>query len=167
MLSVLFFVFLVWTATTVLSHLSPTYFNKIKKLDVFCLIPAWNFFSPIPAKQDCYLMAEEEGKTGSGWIVVCGPRQKKWYSFILNPVKLGNKILFDVSNDLIENRKNTASEPYVITMSHGYLSCMAKIEGCREIMSGDNEYRFSLIAKSNILTDPSMRIVFVSRTHTK
>lgn len=74
------------------------------------LLPAWNFFAPLPNTFDCFLLYRDKdvlGNVGS-WREAGGfNRPRDWTAFLWNTEKLANKTFYD----LVQALENPAEFP--------------------------------------------------------
>ena len=70
----------------------------IKSIDLFSLIPTWNFFAPNPGTNDYHLLYRERLDTGEYgvWMEIPFPKQSGLLKLVWNPRKRRAKVLSDI-----------------------------------------------------------------------
>jgi hypothetical protein len=98
-------VFALWFGVSVLNQLEATGYPAarrialvVKSLDLFSLIPTWNFFAPNPGTNDYHLLYRERLDDGAYgvWREVPFPKQSGLLKLVWNPRKRRAKVLSDV-----------------------------------------------------------------------
>ncbi len=98
-------VFALWFGASVLNQLEATGYAPakrlallVKSLDLFSLIPTWNFFAPNPGTNDYHLLYRERLDAGGYgvWREVPFPKQSGLLKAVWNPRKRRAKVLSDV-----------------------------------------------------------------------
>ena len=95
--------------------------KSIRALDVFGVIPYWNFFAPQPGTWDYSLLYRDRLASGSqtNWreISLCRPRTA--WDWIWNPKKREKKALFDIVTSLMQSA--TVMEPDQLVLTVPYI----------------------------------------------
>jgi len=98
-------VFALWFGVSVLNQLEATGYPAarrvallVKSLDLFSLIPTWNFFAPNPGTNDYHLLYRERLDDGAYgvWREAPFPKQSGPLKLVWNPRKRRAKVLSDV-----------------------------------------------------------------------
>lgn len=98
-------VLVLWFVASVLNQLEATGYASAKRLalllksvDLFSLIPTWNFFAPNPGTNDYHLLYRERLDAGGYgvWREVSFPKQSGLLKLVWNPRKRRAKVLSDV-----------------------------------------------------------------------
>jgi hypothetical protein len=118
--------FISWLGLTIANQFETEISYKIRKLDVFGLIPVWRFFAPHPGIHDHYILVQDCAGDGkfSDWRQLVGPSSRKWESFIWNPGKWENKALADLvqlvaqalRTDSIDRNTLMLTSPYLVLL---------------------------------------------------
>jgi len=90
--------FAAWLVLTITNQFEGTFAYRVRKLDIFGLIPVWKFFAPRPGVHDHYILIQDCDAEGHllEWKQLVGPSARRFESFIWNPGKWENKALADL-----------------------------------------------------------------------
>jgi hypothetical protein len=97
----LFALWLLLSAAVLFPKLSPI----IRRADWLCLVPEWKFFAPNPGRHDFHLLYRDQFRDGTltEWTEVSPTGKRRWWHFLWNPAKRGNKALFDTVSQLFDH----------------------------------------------------------------
>lgn len=96
--------FAAWFALSVGAHLRTDLRGRFLRLEVWGLLPHWNFFAPRPGVHDVHLLyrdVDREGGIGKlGYVPMIGPR--RWFHVLWHPDKVQAKVVSDLAASLQE-----------------------------------------------------------------
>lgn len=93
----------VWFAVSVAAQFRDERFEKLRRFDVFGLVPLFTFFAPNPGHSDQHLLYRDRSASGAvgEWVEIPLVDARRWYSVVWGPDKREKKILADAINSLM------------------------------------------------------------------
>ena len=151
-----------WTALTVGLQV-PGLRNRIRRLDVFLLLPEYRFFAPNPIQYDYHLLYQDEFGDGSvsGWTEVCKLPDRRVLDVVWNPRKRERKALLDAVNLLSEISQ---VEGIYVPATTPYLLLLNKIDSMPRTYSAQRT-RFRLMVSRESRGSYFCTDIFVSDVH--
>lgn len=114
-----------WFVGSVLNQFQFEWFDKIRNLDHFSLLPLWTFFAPNPGQTDYHLVYRDRRADGvtTDWMEVAITQSRKFHSCMWNPEKRSKKVISDVVATLMESIPSVPPDKaaFAIMLSLPYL----------------------------------------------
>lgn len=114
-----------WFVGSVLNQFQFEWFQKVRNVDHFALLPLWTFFAPNPGQTDYHLVYRDRRTDGSitEWMELAITESRKFHSFVWNPEKRSKKVLSDVVATLMESTRHVPPDKtgFAIMLSLPYL----------------------------------------------
>lgn len=99
--------------------------DRLRALDLFGLIPFWNFFAPRPGTWDFHLLYRDQLTDGSitPWREILLTAERRWWHALWHPHRRLKKALFDAGIGLwaypkVEGRDLRISVPYLELLTY-------------------------------------------------
>jgi hypothetical protein len=153
-----------WLLVTILLHLPIS--GRLRDLDLFGVVPVWNFFAPNPGKSDFHLLRRYRSCDGSysDWREVRLLCDRPWYAFLWNPQKRLNKLLLDLCTSLSEARFELDDHQDAILLSPPYLFLLCFLEGLGR-PEGANGLQFLVMYSESCALRVDPAGLFISAVH--
>ncbi|MFF0292213.1 hypothetical protein ACFYST_03485 [Kitasatospora sp. NPDC004614] len=158
--------FVSWLLATALCQAPSRVQNRLRKADVFGLIPRWHFFAPRPGTQDFVLVFRDQASSGSLSRWREAPRlpvSRLPLCALWNPGRRHTKAMIDITVELMNlvvddrNKKEIElSVPYLALLNH--ISGLPRLDG--ECLT-----QFALVATQSSASTEPPEVVFVSSMH--
>ncbi|SRR6266566_465517 len=115
-----------WFALSVASQLPTQLSQRIQKLDVFNMIPRWNFFAPTPGMYDVNLLFRDRLPDGAltRWREVPRSTPPRFINPVWNPGRRHNKAVFDVTRHLADQSSRYRDTPIQVQLSVPYIAIL-------------------------------------------
>ncbi|WP_315072494.1 hypothetical protein [uncultured Microbacterium sp.] len=132
-------------ALTALSQLPGHSFDRIRRQDLFGLIPNWKFFAPIPATDDyeVFHRIRSDGDDWQDWTRTSPPAPRRLVHLVWFPGRRADKGIFDHASELAQLAITASAAELVLSPS--YLVVTAAVQ--RRILSLDGvaAHQFAVI----------------------
>src|SRR5580704_14833532 len=91
---VIVFVFSVWCLLSILNQLPLAMNERVRRLDIFHLVPRWTFLAPNPGISDYHLVYRVRRHAGDrdAWQEIHWTIDRTWFSCVWNPTKRRRKL---------------------------------------------------------------------------
>lgn len=117
---------------TVIVQLPGRWADRLREVDVFGLLPGWNFFAPNPGRVDYHLLFRDELPNGARtpWREIPLTRDRRWFHAFWNPERRLKKTVFDAAGAIaVELRAGSPD----VRLSVGYLHLMNFVTAYRRV----------------------------------
>ncbi|MFD5817747.1 hypothetical protein [Streptomyces sp. NPDC127038] len=156
-----------WLVLTMVCQARSRWATRIRKYDVFALIPRWTFFAPTPGMQDFVLLHRDRTPDGrlTQWRELTGaaagarPLRAVW-----NPDRRHSKALLDASQNLLQ-LASQGRRPEEIELSAPYLALLAHVSAQPRPEEPDATQFALVVQKSSALEEAVPAVAFVSSLH--
>jgi len=159
-------VFLVWLVLTTLNQFESQSAMKLRRHDIFYLLPRWTFFAPNPGTSDYHLVYRymKGDGTVSEFREVTFPERQPLLSALWNPHKRLRKAFLDLSMDLTRlcGRPDINEDNIKITFS--YLAVLNFLKGVpltRDVRS----VQFAIMKSKGFIDSELPKLVICSDFH--
>lgn len=89
-------VFGLWFTLSIPGQFESRLARRIRRKDIFGLIPTWTFFAPNPGTSDYHLIYRDfENEVLGAWKEIPFVFGRTWYNWLWNPLKRRSKVLSD------------------------------------------------------------------------
>ncbi|MET3135442.1 hypothetical protein AAKU55_005752 [Oxalobacteraceae bacterium GrIS 1.11] len=157
-----------WWAVSALNQIAVVDLMRIKRWDLFSLIPKWTFFAPNPATTDYHLLTRDLYADGtvSVWAEVPLGRQKGPFTPIWNPDKRLRKVLIDVMRALtrIQRSKTLDHDRELIRLSMNYLLLLGFVSAL-PAPPMTKRRQFMVLQRSGFFPSTAARVALASEFH--
>ncbi len=125
------FIFLgIWFLLSIVNQLGPRKrLGRLRRADIFQLLPMWNFFAPNPGVHDFYLLYRDKTVAGEigNWQLAQPTSIRGTFSFLWNPGKVERKVLSDAIQLFAGYDSPGASENAAVMLTLPYLLCLKMV----------------------------------------
>lgn len=138
-------VFGIALALTVISQLPGQSFDRVRRRDVFGLIPNWKFFAPVPATRDHEVFHRIRSSDGEwqGWQRTSPPAPRRLVHLVWFPGRRADKGIFDHATELAQLA--AAADPAELVSSSSYLVIAAAVQQRVNKNLDSQEHQFAVI----------------------
>jgi hypothetical protein len=132
--------------------------KKLRKWDVFNVIPNYKFFCPKPAQLDYHLFFHFKRQDGSwdNWTELDIRKRHPFWCFIWNPHKRGRKVLVKFVKSVREKHKREKGHLYYM-MLNSLRNYVTDPEG--------TVAQFKVISRQDLLPSSEDVVVYISEVH--
>jgi len=87
-----------WLAITIIGQSHDKRVNRLRRYDLFNLVPMWTFFAPNPGQNDYHLIYRDQldDRTVTDWTEIPLTHRRTAYSSLWNAAKRDTKVLADI-----------------------------------------------------------------------
>jgi hypothetical protein len=108
-----------WFLVSIGGQIHSKRISRIRRHDLFNLIPLWTFFAPNPGTSDYHVLYREKARDGSisAWSEIPLTHKRSWIAALWNPMKRETKVLADIVNSvaiLIEYHREQKTPPSTV-----------------------------------------------------
>jgi hypothetical protein len=155
-----------WLLISVLCQIPGKFSDLIQRVDIFNLIPRWNFFAPSPGTYDVHLLFRDRlpDDTFSPWKEISGCRHTPYFSMIWNPGRRHNKAMFDVTRHIADIASHNQESPEKIQVSIPYITILNFVSA-RKRKYYACQTQFLLMRSYNRATEKEPTVIFTSSLH--
>jgi hypothetical protein len=158
-----------WFCVSMVCQAWPKLLEKVRRRDVICLVPRWNFFAPIPGTEDLLLLyrGRENGGKPSNWIDISRKGGNRWTRCFWNPQRRQNKAMFDACQQLArgsEEIRSAAGIPSAIKTSVPYILLLNYVSSV-DALPNDEYRQFTVMRSTGKDKSHEPRAIFVSDFH--
>lgn len=173
------YVYSIWFVISIINQFGndKSYVTRwIRNNDKLGIIPIWTFFAPNPVDCDLVILKKEFDENmnpTTNWEEI-NIYDKKWYSFIWNPIKKIDKLLSDSVNDIrlilkhyigIKKDVNDEVVDVAIKTSVGYINILNIIRNTKK-SNKTKFYQFAIVeTKGFIGNRESVNPLYLSSIH--
>ncbi|MEB3310205.1 MAG: hypothetical protein VKJ02_08225 [Snowella sp.] len=165
---VVFSLYFIWFALTLLTQSTSKVSKSIKQYDFFSLIPSWHFFAPNPSVSDYDILYRTKTKLGqeSDFIVAYITPIKTIKNILINPQKRKQKVFFDTTYMLLEISSKKDHKHIVLTIPYLLnLHYVSNIVKNSKVKADASQIQFAIAETKNKGLYFTTRIVFLSSWH--
>src|SRR5438105_3016208 len=115
-----------WFGLCVATQLPQDVFQRVRRWDLFHLLPRWSFFAPRPLTSDYHFLYRDSLADGThtDWTEEqFSPQRMPWLSCLWNPEKRQAKAFCDLVSDLMQHQRIHHDEA-VIQLAVPYLTLL-------------------------------------------
>lgn len=158
-------VWMLWFLVSVLVQFVPPRWDaKLRKYDLFSLLPRWTFFAPNPGTTDFHLLYRDRLENGSFglWKEIPLTEKRTWWKAVWNPEKRNSKLLTDAVRGLMRIAGMYSAKGYKTTMP--YLVILNFVSSLPRWNLSDGT-QFLIMESFGFYSDRTPRAVFRSEIH--
>ena len=157
-------IFCAWFILSILGQIRIDQVQKIRKKDLFSIIPQYNFFAPTPGTKDFHVLTRNKFPDGelTGWKEVMIPKKRSWWNIVWNPYRREKKAIFDLATTLAKELKAYKAESVQISMS--YLALLNYASNM-ERFPGTTHCQFMIMMTHGFFSGEQPIILFTSNMH--
>jgi hypothetical protein len=162
-LGVLLGVWLVVSAVAQLEVLRPG-IARVRRLDLFSLVPQYNFFAPRPGTKDFHLMVRATTSSGEfgRWRELSPLPHRAWWNCLWNPARRPRKALFDLATTLA--KESQAVSRTAVQVSISYLVLLNHVSAAARLQAPARVQFLLAVSNGTCSTEPP-RPLFISHIH--
>jgi hypothetical protein len=154
-----------WLVATIVHQFSPAWWQRVFPSDAVGLLPHWNFFAPLPAREDTHIVYRDmRDDLWGGWqALTLGAGDRRW-RWVWNPVRLPSKAASDLANGLRRSAKKLEGAPRAIILSNSYV-CLLQWASAQPREPGVTHRQFALVTSRGFGGGKAFDLLFVSEAH--
>ncbi len=130
---------------TMLSQLPSHSFDRMRRSDLFGLIPNWKFFAPVPATRDHEVFHRLRNPDGTwqDWQRTSPPAPRRFLHLVWFPGRRADKGVFDHASELAQLAVTV--DPVELVLSSSYRTIAATVGRCVRVAGDIPVHQFAII----------------------
>ncbi|GAA1113312.1 hypothetical protein [Arthrobacter flavus] len=151
---------------TFLSQLPGNAFDRLRRTDVFGLIPNWKFFAPVPAMEDHELFHRAQLQSGdySTWTRTSPPAPRQLAHLVWFPGRRADKGIFDHASELVQLTIADGLEDVGVAPSYRLIQASAEA-AVRRTHPDAPAYQFAIVRHAGFDDSVEPQVALLSPIH--
>jgi hypothetical protein len=140
--------------------------RPLRRIDLFQLLPMWNFFAPNPGVHDFYLLYRDKTLAGEigNWLIVQPTQHRGSLSCLWNPGKVERKVLSDAIQMFAGHISPSLKESPGLMLTVPYLVCLQIVVDAPR-QGPDTLRQFVLAQKKGLASSDEILPILISDFH--